>query len=240
MASGIKMCVPYFQSPNDVFEIGLNKHELLVYLYLCRCGNHGGKAFPSYNTMAEKCNISRRTAIYAVNSLVERGLLHKEKRSDSGGKENYSNIYTVETNVRGNEIPAPPGEITTPPSAGHSPYKEPDNKKQVIKSLEGVLQGQNSWRPLDDFKTVLDHYFDIYGRYTGKEHPILSTECLERIATNLFNVYDQEYNRWFEIDVETLLAMIDRHFDTKYEHTNWNIMHFLSDNIKAHRYFESC
>jgi hypothetical protein len=50
----IKMEVPYFQVPNAIFEMdNLNLYEKSVYIYLCRCGNHGAQAFPSYQTIAD-------------------------------------------------------------------------------------------------------------------------------------------------------------------------------------------
>ena len=78
--NGIRMDVPYFQVPNAVFEIGLDKHELLIYFYLARCGNQGATAFPSYNTIAKKCGVSRSTAITAVKNLESKGIVEKEIR----------------------------------------------------------------------------------------------------------------------------------------------------------------
>jgi hypothetical protein len=95
----IKMEVPYFQIPNDIFECGLSRSELIVYFYLARCSNQGSKAFPSYNKIAEKCSMSRPTAIEVVKRLEKYWLLKKKNRQNRAKNENYSNLYIVEHNI---------------------------------------------------------------------------------------------------------------------------------------------
>lgn len=84
----------YFKVPNDVFTAGLNKYELLVLIYLCRCQNNKEFAFPSYETIAKCCCISRRKAITTVKNLVHRGFLLKQVRP-SNYRRNYPNLYQV-------------------------------------------------------------------------------------------------------------------------------------------------
>jgi len=92
-----KFTVPYFQTPNDIFKLDLKVNEKLVYIYLCRCGNEGKNAFPSYQTIADNCSISKSTAIRCMNKLVNIGLVVKKYRFKDG--ENYSNIYQVNYNL---------------------------------------------------------------------------------------------------------------------------------------------
>ena len=87
------MDVPFFQVPNAVFELALSPIEGFVYCYLARCGNNGKSAFPSYNTIAEKCGCSRRAAIKAVATLEMCGLIEKEVRDKGFGF--FSNVYRV-------------------------------------------------------------------------------------------------------------------------------------------------
>ena len=90
----VRMEVPYFQVPNSTFEVGMDKHQLLVYIFLCRCANHGGRAFPSYTTIAAKCDISRKTAIEVCKALVGKGFLLKTTRENSQGG-HVTNVYEV-------------------------------------------------------------------------------------------------------------------------------------------------
>lgn len=104
----------YFQCPNSIFdsEIIVNVYEQesgkgklkwvkrtlrgtekIVYIYLCRCSNGGKKAFPSYDTIAERCGISRRKAIDAVKILEDNGFIDKIVRTSINS--NLSNSYRV-------------------------------------------------------------------------------------------------------------------------------------------------
>ena len=85
--------VPFFQCPNAIFDDEkLKTYEKLVYVYICRCGNNS-TAFPSYNTIAKKCSISRMSAIRAIDKLCEDGYILKKQRYN--GYENYSNVYEI-------------------------------------------------------------------------------------------------------------------------------------------------
>ena len=132
--SQVKLNVPYFQVPNDIFDLDIKvkdpvtgeKRELrtsekLVYIYLCRCGNQGNNAFPSYTRIGEKCGISRRKAIDAVKLLFDNGLLIKQVRPKDN-KDNETNIYEV---IAPSAMVAPgPSAMTAPPSAMVAPKKK--------------------------------------------------------------------------------------------------------------------
>jgi predicted transcriptional regulator len=99
----IKMEVPYFQSPNAIFEVeGLTTYELATYLYLCRCGNQGSKIFPSYADIAHKINASERTAQRAIQGLFTKELIIKQntyKKTVNGKFKQSSNIYEIYTDI---------------------------------------------------------------------------------------------------------------------------------------------
>jgi hypothetical protein len=77
---------PFFMVLNSVFDLKIMVMEQgkireiwpiekLVFLYLSRCCcNDSGIGFPSYATIADRCGISRRAAIYAVDILRATGL----------------------------------------------------------------------------------------------------------------------------------------------------------------------
>ncbi len=89
----------FFQAPNAVFKLDMNKHEKLVYLYLCRCTNQGTPAFPGYGNIAKSCSMSRPIAVQAIKSLEEKGRISKTRRPKSN-KGWESNTYHV--------LPLPP------------------------------------------------------------------------------------------------------------------------------------
>jgi predicted transcriptional regulator len=94
----IEMTVPFFQAPNDIFDIGLGKFELLVYLYLARCANNNEKAYPSLNTIADKTSISRSSVQKAIKGLEEKKLIVKKKHKTDYNRY-YNNTYMVEANL---------------------------------------------------------------------------------------------------------------------------------------------
>ncbi len=123
-----KFKVPYFQTPNEIFEMDLKPNEKLVYMYLCRCGNDGKDAYPSYQTIASKCSIGKSTAIRCMNNLVEKGLVVKKYRLKEG--ENYSNVYKVDYDL-GSVIARLGSPTETPRSITATPNKELVKKNQL-------------------------------------------------------------------------------------------------------------
>ena len=97
----------YFQAPNAVFDnpdLGLNRYDRMVYLYLCRCSNQGADAFPGYMGIAKRCGISRTTAILTVKSLEGKGFIRVTRRPRSNC-DNESNLYQV------NQLPSITGTL---------------------------------------------------------------------------------------------------------------------------------
>ena len=72
-----------------------SKNEVMAYTVIARYANSESSCFPSYNTIAEKMRCSRRTAIDAINSLVEKGVIKKEVRKNKKTLKNETNVYTL-------------------------------------------------------------------------------------------------------------------------------------------------
>lgn len=155
--TAVRMRVPYFQVPNAIFDAELDPYEKLAYMYLARCGNHGGTSFPSYRTIAKKCSMSRRKAIDAVRTLEEQGFLTKERRRK--GDKNETNLYIVEHDLEqkkggdGAQGASPgahhaPGDVHRMHQGGApgAPNKEPQDKEQGEKDrpLGGDSAGPKS------------------------------------------------------------------------------------------------
>ncbi|WP_068783227.1 helix-turn-helix domain-containing protein [Paenibacillus phocaensis] len=85
----------YFKGPNDIFDYGLGPYQLIVYLYLVRCGNNDAASFPSLRTIEKKTGISRPKVIKTLDELEALGLIEKKKRA-GGAKSNVYKIITPE------------------------------------------------------------------------------------------------------------------------------------------------
>jgi predicted transcriptional regulator len=174
----------WFQAPNTLFDhqiqvVAMEREkgcgvavavvreihpvEMLVYLYLRRCGNNGGQAFPSYATIASRCRITRVTAIRTVDTLTRSGLLEKRPTATKTGGQGSNHYFlrnpngTPRKDFRGVVKSAYQGgsKMSTPPlvcSAYHPgmlsiPYKEPDINNQGDKQLlqQAVAADSQPW-----------------------------------------------------------------------------------------------
>ncbi len=128
-----------------------NPLRKLVLIKLADNANDKGECWPSYQHIADQCEISKRSVINHVNKLENMGLLKKQHRKGVH-KKNASNLYTLELD---GESPAPPSESPAlPPSespaprTSHSlePVNEPVNEPSLSSKLdvaEKVIQYLN-------------------------------------------------------------------------------------------------
>jgi DNA-binding Lrp family transcriptional regulator len=212
ITKGIKMEVPYFQVPNAVFDAGLDKHELLVYFYLARCGNQGARAFPSYNTIAKKCGISRSTTIKTVKSLEQKQIVRKEIRYCIERSQNYSNVYIVEHDLGGGVQQTPGSVYGKLGSVCAEPYKELDYKEQNKKNIYINL-------PIDGcrfLKIYNEHFFAKF----GKNHMRITEEQLHYITENIEDLK-------LHITEEEFEEGVVEHFGTLATNNNGNILAFI-------------
>ncbi len=219
--SGITMQVPYFQIPNDIFEIGLEKHELLVYMYLARCGNQGNRAFPSYNTIAKKTGISRRKVIDCVKALEDKRLLVKETRYNYEQGEHYSNVYRVVHDVKDNPNAhhALGNADDSPRSEGRAPYKELEYKELDNKELVHLLSE-------DDF---ISFYLKAFRQYKDKNHVKVKVSDFYRIQDTIDELKSND------ISLEEWEEAVEEHFANLPKSNNGNILAFIK---ASKRYFD--
>ena len=72
-----------------------DKNDLLCYMVLCRfANNETGECYPSYKTIAEKMRVGVSTAIKAIKSLIDKGVIEVQQRKNENGGDT-SNLYTI-------------------------------------------------------------------------------------------------------------------------------------------------
>lgn len=203
---------PYFQTPNDLYEIGLTTHEIAVYGYLTRCTNTGSTAFPSYNTIAKKCGMSRSKAISTIESLIEKKIVEKKPRANNHG-EQISNIYTVNhQNLVGisQRLGGVSQRLGSPPENHDKEldYKEIDNKeynvswqtrtfisffKEYFKYNHRQYKQKKQYHNLDQFEDedtlieAAEQYFIAYGVTDKKTNKEICS----------IDVFNASLGRWF-------------------------------------------
>lgn len=122
-----------------------NASRKLVLIKLADNANDKGECWPSYQHIADQCEISKRSAMKHIDALCEAGLI--VKRSRKGVKGNSTNIYVL--NLEG-EISAPltsEGEQDSPEgeeSALGGEYSAPGGSEEsapgISHSFESVIE----------------------------------------------------------------------------------------------------
>ena len=88
----------FFYSYNMIFDQPISAHTKTVYIYLCRCADADGQAFPSVRYIANKCSVSESSVHRALRVLNDMGLILKEPQfsiNTHGVKFQTSNLYTI-------------------------------------------------------------------------------------------------------------------------------------------------
>ena len=112
-----------------------NPARKLVLLKLADNANDDGICFPSYQYIADKCEMTRRSAISHIECLIKMGLVSKKERKNKDGS--ISNLYFLHLE-QGSENFAL-GSENISPITSHSlePVNEP--KKTTQKSESEIL-----------------------------------------------------------------------------------------------------
>ena len=116
-----------------------NPARKLVLLKLADNANDDGICFPSYQYIADKCEMTRRSAISHIEYLIKMGLVSKKERKNKDGS--ISNLYFLHLE-QGSENFALGGSENISPITSHSlePVNEP--KKTTQKSESEMLLEQ--------------------------------------------------------------------------------------------------
>ncbi|MBY8106407.1 helix-turn-helix domain-containing protein [Vibrio fluvialis] len=165
-----------------------NPLRKLVLIKLADNANDQGECWPSYQYIADQCEISKRSVISHIDALIKSGLLRKEIRK-GGAKGNASNIYIINFGGAGDslgvvqEIHHPSAGDSLPPSAGvaprtsHSiePVNEPLKSKPKSSGLDfSSWPSEPSEQIFKDWKAMRDK----------KRAPITQT-VINRLASKM-------------------------------------------------------
>ncbi|WP_137225733.1 helix-turn-helix domain-containing protein [Shewanella sp. MEBiC00475] len=116
-----------------------NPLRKLVLLKLADNANDQGECWPSYNYIAEQCEMSRRSVMDHVKKLEKSGFLRREYRK--GVKGNSSNVFHLkfdEKSSLGGESPAPASESAALPLVNLL-HPEPVTLEPVNESLKDLV-----------------------------------------------------------------------------------------------------
>ena len=123
-----------------------NPLRKLVLIKLADNASDVGECWPSYQHIADQCEISKRSVMNHITALCEAGLLRKEIRK-GGPKGNSSNVYFL--TLDGGGAPPAPGVVQkihqgsaagSPPSESPAPGGSAAVAPRISNSLEPVIE----------------------------------------------------------------------------------------------------
>ncbi|HBS6973276.1 helix-turn-helix domain-containing protein [Klebsiella variicola] len=123
-----------------------NPLRKLVLLKLADNASDLGECWPSYQHIADQCEISKRSVMNHIEALCECGLIKKELRT--GPKGNSSNVYQLNLRSAGDSPGGSanrslPGAGDSLPGAGDSPGGSAGDAPRISHSFEPVNEPVN-------------------------------------------------------------------------------------------------
>ncbi|HBZ1376156.1 TPA: helix-turn-helix domain-containing protein [Klebsiella pneumoniae] len=123
-----------------------NPLRKLVLLKLADNPSDLGECWPSYQHIADQCEISKRSVMNHIEALCECGLIKKELRT--GPKGNSSNVYQLNLRSAGDSPGGSanrslPGAGDSLPGAGDSPGGSAGAAPRISHSFEPVIESVN-------------------------------------------------------------------------------------------------
>ena len=123
-----------------------NPLRKLVHLKLADNASDLGECWPSYQHIADQCEISKRSVMNHIDALCECGLIKKELRT--GPKGNSSNVYQLNLRSAGDSPGGSanrslPGAGDSLPGAGDSPGGSAGAAPRISHSFEPVNEPVN-------------------------------------------------------------------------------------------------
>lgn len=139
-----------------------NPLRKLVLIKLADNANDEGECWPSYQHIADQCEVSRSTVKSHIRALEDMGLLKREFRRK--GEINQSNVFFL-TLDNAQQIPPRSGGAGAAPRTYHSfePVKEPLERKKKPSSMpEGFSPSSSHQKMAEEFGVSLQDEFDKF------------------------------------------------------------------------------
>lgn len=89
----------------------------------------------------------------------------------------------------------------------------------------------------------VNYYLLTYQEHKGTEHPRLKPYQWAEVVDGWFHCYNANYDLEFDVGMDDMERMINKHFIIKYKKRNgepgdYNILHFISAGVKVRRMYE--
>lgn len=240
-----------------------------IYSFIMSFAGTEDEAYPTVDFICDHLKITRKRFYNHIEPLIKRGYIKRIKNKDKETGRFYNNIYKINymmedienqksyyDRIEEEKSPCTHHPTTDNPTTDkrytdneHTTNNNCTSNNFISNNLKNKKEGANKICPLrlSDIKHQLDpeeyevisHYFMRYYFIIGEKHPGLLPEKWAEIRESLFTAYDDNIGRGYDLDVDDLKQMIDRHFQVKYKNCDYNIIHFCQDNVKVRRMYET-
>ena len=169
-----------------------DKNDLLCYMVLCRfANNETGECYPSYKTIAEKMRVGVSTAIKAIKSLIDKGVIEVQQRKNENGGDT-SNLYTI---VNASKDAENKKASTVPPVKAN---------KENIKSNNSIHKNEKKYtkniKENNENKVLHNKHNDtVNNNFTNYEEKELESMLREKQKEKFGDVQSFEFNPNFKI-----------------------------------------
>lgn len=167
------------------------------------------------------------TKWYSINYAALDNLVSPSVQNEQTNTTDYTETTTKTTVVLKG------AELKQLPTSTKTPFDLSILEKQIMKSCKA-----HSIQNFHPFIDIISYYYSVYKRTFGKEHPRLSAKAMDTVVVSFLSSSDNLDG--LEYDPEAYHAMIDKHFQTQYQDCDYNICHFMSEEVRNNRFYETC
>jgi len=185
----------------------------------------------------------------AIKELIENGYIERERiRNSHGQLKGYSYcVYEIPTKS-GLSIVGKSNKGESATTNNNLTKNDRNNNKTMGSLSDDKTSDKNKTVDFVSFVSIykyridssveesIERYTNIYKRKMKENHPNLTEKQWKQVVDEWLNI-DHEYDD-ITVDAEIVDEIVDIHFATKYTKGNYNIMHFISGEIRKNRFHE--
>lgn len=203
-----------------------NPTRKLVLLKLADNANDKGECFPSYQHIADHCEVSRRSVISHIDALIKMGLVEKKLRKNQDGSS--SNLYILHLE-KGSENISPPSERISPPSENSSLPPSENISPITNHSINQSINQNNIVRTVQNFEVHFEQFWQAGLVKVNKQKSLKSFKSAYESYHAEYPTTLAEFTRMLIDDIRKRLALHQYGFDKLHPTTYLNNWRWLDE-----------
>ena len=203
-----------------------NPTRKLVLLKLADNANDKGECFPSYQHIADHCEVSRRSVISHIDALIKMGLVEKKSRKNQDGSS--SNLYILHLE-KGSENISPPSERISPPSENGSLPPSENISPITNHSINQSINQNNIVRTVQNFEVHFEQFWQAGLVKVNKQKSLKSFKSAYESYHAEYPTTLAEFTRMLIDDIRKRLALHQYGFDKLHPTTYLNNWRWLDE-----------